>query len=309
MRPDSPGPVSPKRGFAHLGGVADLLDILPDAVLMVDADARVCYVNPAVRSLLGYAAHELLNQPLSLLVPNAVRERHEALVRQFRIDGPPTMMGSRPVLHALHRSGRVVPVSISLTNFTLHDGERVTVAVIHDVSGLHTQLDRASAQAETDALTGLGNRVRLSRRMQALLASERPFALLYLDLERFKQLNDQLGHDAGDEALRIVAKRLQSQVRDHDLAVRLGGDEFVLLLDGVDDVVHLEQRAHALADSIARPFRVKEGVTGTLGVNVGAAVHPLHGRDAESLLAAADRAMYSAKQAGTAYALSRDERA
>jgi diguanylate cyclase (GGDEF)-like protein/PAS domain S-box-containing protein len=282
--------------------VADLLDILPDAVLMVDRHRRVCYVNPAAHAVLGYTPQELLNQPLSMLVPHDVRERHEQLMDRFRIDGPPTMMGSRPVLHAVHRSGRVVPVSISLTNFTLSDGERVTVAVIHDVTTLNTHLDRATAQAETDALTGLGNRLRLERQAHALLSSGRPFALLFIDLERFKQLNDRLGHEAGDHALRVVARRLRSEVRDADLPVRLGGDEFVVLLDGVDQPGHVTLRASTLAAAIARPLR-GDDPGHAVAANIGAAIHPRHGHTLEALLAAADRAMYIAKQGGTACAL------
>jgi PAS domain S-box-containing protein len=152
--------------------IGDLLDILPDAVIMVDAGSRITYANPALSTLLGYTAADLVGQPLSLLVPPDQRERHATLVARYRREGTPTMMGTRPVLHAVHRSGRLVPVSISLCNLCLQDrdSEQVSVAVIHDVTALHTHLDRATAQAETDGLTGLGNRLRLSRRMRALSA-------------------------------------------------------------------------------------------------------------------------------------------
>src|SRR5262245_1543659 len=143
--------------------VADLLDILPDAVLMVDARSRICYANPAVRSVLGHAPDGLLGQPLSLLVPQAWREGHEALVARYRSEGVPMLMGSRPVVHAVHSSGRIVPVRVSLTNLELNDSDPVTVAVIHDVTTLDSELDRATARAETDGVTGLGNRLRLSR--------------------------------------------------------------------------------------------------------------------------------------------------
>jgi diguanylate cyclase (GGDEF)-like protein/PAS domain S-box-containing protein len=287
---------------AHLA-IGDLLDILPDAVIMVDADGLISFVNPAVHALLGYDPAEILNQPLEMLVPHKMRDRHEALAANFRRTGVPTMMGSRAVLHAVHRSGRLVPVSISLCNLALANCEKVSVAVIHDVSRLHTHLDRATAQAETDALTGLGNRLRLSRRIQALLGSARPFSLLLLDLERFKQLNDAQGHAVGDEALRIVSQRLQAQVRQGDLAVRLGGDEFVLLLDGLGDAEQLRERALAVAASLARPLRIGATAKSALGVNIGGAISPQHGTSAQALMDAADRAMYVAKQSGQAYRL------
>lgn len=282
--------------------VADLLDILPDAVLMVDADSRIRYANPAVRGVLGYGPDELLGQPLSLLLPHASRHRHEALMAHFRAEGVPTLMGSRPVVHAVHRSGRIVPVRISLANLALSDTERVTVAVIHDVTALNTELDRATARAETDPLTHLGNRLRLSRRMQAWLSHERVFSLLLLDLVRFKDLNDRLGHEAGDQALCIVARRLQQHVRDADVVVRLGGDEFVLLLDGIGDSGQLHERALSLAASVTQTFRVGDA-SDSVGVSIGGAISPRHGRAEQTLLAAADRAMYEAKQAREPYRL------
>jgi len=288
-------------GSAHLA-VADLLDILPDAVLMVDARSEICYVNPAVRTMLGYGPDELLGKPLSLLVPHAVRQRHAALVKRFRSEGSPTLMGSRPVVHALHSGGRIVPVRISLTNLALSDNERVTIAVVHDVTALNTELDRATARAQTDPLTGLGNRLRLSRRLQALLTRERVFSLLQLDLERFKQLNDRLGHEAGDQALCIVARRLRKHVRDADIAARLGGDEFVVLLDGIGDEHQLQARAISLAANLTQPFRVTDA-SGSVGVNIGGAISPRHGRSEQALLAAVDQAMVDAKRSREAYRL------
>lgn len=282
--------------------IANLLDILPDAVVTVDRLGRVGYANPAVRTLLGYAREELVGQPLSVLVPPAARERHETLVSGYLADGVPTMMGSRPVLRAVHRSGRLVPVSISLCNLPLAGGELVSVAVVHDISLLHTHLDRATLQAQTDALTGLGNRLMLSRQMQADLENGRPFGLLLMDLTGFKGLNDRHGHAAGDEALRVVAQRLQHLVRDTDVAARLGGDEFVLLLDGLTDTERLRERAHAVLESLSRPMSL-DGIAVAVGVNIGGAIYPGHGDTEAALLAAADGAMYRAKQAGEAYRL------
>lgn len=280
----------------------DLLDILPDAVLMVDAQQRIVYANPAVRALLGHAPQELVGAELATLIPTPLRERHGAMVARYQHEGAPMQMGSRPVLHAVHRQGSLVPVSISLCNWTLGDGRRVSVVVLHDVSALHTHLDRATALAETDALTGLGNRLRLSNWMRQPRALGQPFALLYMDLHRFKDVNDTLGHAAGDHALQIVARRLQSQVRAADIAVRLGGDEFVVAFDALGDAERLAHRAHALAEAVSQPFRV-DAAACELGANIGGAIFPQHGKSEAALLAAADRAMYRAKQAGQGYRL------
>jgi diguanylate cyclase (GGDEF)-like protein/PAS domain S-box-containing protein len=280
--------------------LGDLLDILPDAVLMVDAQRRIVYANPAVRVLLGYAPQELVGAELALLIAPELRERHEAMVAAYQREGAPMQMGSRPVLHARHRDGPSVPVSISLCNWVQPNGQRVSVAVMHDVAALHTHIDRATELAETDALTGLGNRLRLSNWMQQPRAQGQPFALLFMDLRHFKRLNDTLGHAAGDRALQIVARRLQAQVRAADLVVRLGGDEFVVAFDALDDAARLAQRAHAMADAISQPFRVGDAAC-ELQANIGGAIFPRHGRTEADLLGAADRAMYRAKQSGERY--------
>jgi diguanylate cyclase (GGDEF)-like protein/PAS domain S-box-containing protein len=282
--------------------IGDLLDILPDAVIMVDASGRITFVNPAVRSLFGYEPQELLEQPLSLLMPHESRERHAKLVARFHHEGTPTMMGSRPVLHAVHRAGHLMPVSISLCNLTLEHGERVSVAVVHDVSTLHTHLDRATAKAETDVLTGLGNRLRLSRRMQALLSAARPFALLLLDLAHFKRFKVEHGHEAGDQLLRAVGRRLHAQMREGDLVARLGGGEFMLLFDSLDDVVPLRDRALEIARSVTRPLRLAAPGSAP-GVHIAGVLSPRHGTSAPALLDAAGGALHGARQANEVYRL------
>lgn len=256
-----------------LSAIAELLDILPDAVLMVDAHGRLRYGNPAVRTMLGHAPADLVGQPLGVLLPPAARARHEALVARFRAEGQATMMGSRPVLSALHANGRAVPVSISICNLVLEGGERVAVAIVHDVSALKTPLDRATADAETDPLTGLGNALRLSRRLQAMLGVERPFALLRLDV--------RVADD--DDALRTIGRRMVAQVRGGDTVVRLHRGAFAALIDAPPDRGLLHERAQALRAHLARPLRGAGG----LAVDAGCALRPQDGDTEAELMAAA----------------------
>lgn len=270
-------------------GIGDLLDILPDAVVVVDALSRIVYVNPAVHELLGHAPGDLLGQNLSLLLPASQRDKHEAMVKRYRADGEPRLMGARPVLHAQHASGRLVPVSISLCNQTLGDGQRVSVAVIHDVSAMKTRLDRATAMAETDTLTGLGNRLRLMRRAQALLANGRPFALLCIDITDFADLTRQLGQNLAEEALRIVAERLQGQAHDGDVVARLEGAEFMLMLDGATDADAVAERCDDLLARVRMPMQLAgQGVE--LAARLGCALSPAQGVTMAELIDAADRA-------------------
>lgn len=281
--------------------IADLLDILPDTVVMVDASGSLAYVSPAAQGLLGYEPEELIGRPLSTLIPEADRARHEVLVERYRHEGHSTPMSARPLLRALHKSGALVPVSISLANIVL-DGEALSVAVIRDGAILDGHLSRAMQMAETDALTGLANRLHLSRRIQALLASETPFALLYIDLTRFKQLNDRYGHEVGDEMLRVVSRRLALHVRGNDVAARIGGDEFVILLEGLDQAEVLAQRAAKIAEHLAEPTAAG-GLRYKLGGNIGGAMYPRDGGSESELIAAADRRMYEAKQSGIGYCI------
>jgi diguanylate cyclase (GGDEF)-like protein/PAS domain S-box-containing protein len=286
---------------ASLNTVADLFDVLPDAVIVVDGAGRIALANSAVHRVLGYAAVELVGQPLGQLIPENYRTQHERHLTQFRRQGQPRAMGSRPVLHALGKSGTEVPVSISISNLDIQ-GERFSVAVIRDASMVRDRLREAIVQAESDILTGIGNRLHFSRRMQTLLAAGRPFGLLFLDLRQFKRLNDEHGHNIGDEVLRLVARRIQALVRAQDMAVRFGGDEFVILIDLISDPQLLAARAAAIVESIEQPFRI-ENVSGSVGVNIGGALYPRDGNTDEELLAVADRNMYRAKRLQQPYCI------
>jgi len=286
---------------SSLSDVADLFNILPDAVIVVDGNGRIALANTAVLRVLGYTAGELVGQPLGRLIPQSHRAQHEQHLAQFRKQGQPRAMGSRPVLQALSKSGEELPVSISIANLDLQ-GERFSVAVIRDAAVVRDRLREAIVQAESDALTGMGNRLHLSRHMQAALAAGRAFGLLFLDLRRFKRLNDEHGHRIGDEVLRLVAKRIHSLVRARDVAVRLGGDEFVILVDRVSNPNLLAARAAAIVESVEQPFRI-ENVSGMIGVNIGGSIHPRDGNTEEDLLAVADRNMYRAKRSEQPYCI------
>jgi cyclic di-GMP phosphodiesterase Gmr len=279
--------------------LGDLFNVLPDAMVVVDGAGNIVFANAAVRVLLGYEPDELLEQPLGCLIPERQRETHSRHFEKFRARGKATAMGARPLLNALHKSGSEVSISISIANLDLA-GRRYSVAVMRDSSELQSEITDATFRAETDALTGIGNRLRLSREIRAALAASRPFGLLFLDLEKFKPFNDDYGHAIGDQVLQVVARRLQAQIRLKDLAVRLGGDEFVLVLDGLVDTDLLEQRAIAVAASVSRPFHIGE-LSAAVGVNIGAAIYPGDGETEDEILKVADQNMYHAKLSGVPY--------
>ena len=283
--------------------LGDLFNVLPDAIIVVDGAGMIVFANAAVSGLLDYSADELIGQSLSCLIPENYRMAHESHFAKFYDRGKPTSMGARPLLSALHKSGNEIPISISIANLDL-DEERYSVAVMRDSVRLHSEITQANVQAETDVLTGIGNRLRLSREMQAALAATRPFGLLFLDLKKFKPFNDNHGHEVGDKVLQIVARRLQAQIRQQDLAARIGGDEFVVMLTGLASVERLEQRAINIARSLNQPFHIGE-LSSSVGVNIGGAIYPRDSEFEDGLLKVADQNMYRAKRSGLDYYLGR----
>ncbi len=290
--------------ISSLSAVADLFDVLADAVIVVDGDGRIAFANRAVQQVLGYAPGELTGQPLDMLIPENFRAQHRRHVQEFRNKGQARAMGERPVLYAQGKSGREVPVSISISNLDIQGG-RFSVAVIRDASIVRDRLREAVVQAHSDVLTGLGNRLHLSNRMQASLAAGRPFGLLFLDLRHFKKVNDEHGHRVGDELLRLMARRIASLVRAEDAAVRLGGDEFVIFFDQISAPELLAMRAAAIAQSIEKPFRI-EAMTGRIDVSIGGAMHPRDGSTEDRLIGVADRNMYRARKAGVTYCIDQE---
>lgn len=156
-------------------------------------------------------------------------------------------------------------------------------------------------QAHHDQLTGLANRMLLHERMQLLMeegfTQDKPFSVLFLDLDNFKEINDTLGHDAGDTLLAHVAKRLLGLTRKSDTVARLGGDEFIILLDGMDDAAMLETMASKIIRAICEPVPSAEK-TLHVTISIGISRFPEDGTDYNQLIKSADRALYEAKNAG-----------
>ncbi len=171
--------------------------------------------------------------------------------------------------------------------------------MIEDLLQVKTELEKANY----DALTGLPNRVIFKDRLrQAMLQAEeaeRLVGVFFLDLNRFKWVNDNLGHDAGDELLQQVAERLRACVREQDTLARLGGDEFTCVQVSIEHHAHAEQMAQRFIDVLTTPFELASGPV-QIGTSVGIALFPRDAQDADELIRQADQAMYRAKSARTA---------
>jgi diguanylate cyclase (GGDEF)-like protein/PAS domain S-box-containing protein len=258
-------------------------------------DRTVVWKNRALASLFGYAPGELHGQttrPL-YLDDESFREVGDAAY-------PAIEAGRRYRRQLRMRRKDGTPVWIDLSGARV--AERESLWMMIDISAFKESEATAQHLAVHDALTGLPNRVRFTERLAGAmtLLGERVglVAVCWVDLDGFKDLNDQFGHEAGDVVLRVVAQRLLAAVRGHDLVARMGSDEFALLLTALRAEHEAEPVLRRMLASIAEPIRLPDGDHASITASVGIAFAPHHGRQAESLMRLAETAMTTAKRAG-----------
>ncbi len=274
-----------------------------DGVITVDAAGTVDSLNPAAERLTGWSEAEALGKPVSEVLRLVDEVTREAVPSQLPGAGNSRKGGGVTTgVRLLHRRGREFPVEDTVSAIRDRDG-LVTGAIIifHDVTQLRTMAKELSRQASHDPLTGLANRREFERRLAAMLETARTqdkrHALLYMDLDKFKAVNDQCGHVVGDELLRQLAAAMQARIRGSDTLARLGGDEFGVLLE----VCPLNQAIRigsGLCETV-RDFRFQwKGATFAVGASVGLVPLDAQSRSVEELMEAADAACYGAKARG-----------
>ena len=279
------------------------LQSIGDAVITTDDQERVVYLNPVAENLTGWSNDEATGQPLQQVF-NIVNEYTRVLaenpVDKVLREGIIVGLANHTVLIA--RNGREYPIEDSAAPIRDRDGLILgVVLVFHDVSEKRKLAHQLSYQATHDALTGLINRSEFERQLEDLLDSaasqHREHALLYLDLDQFKVVNDTCGHSAGDELLRQLTAQIQAKVRESDTFARLGGDEFGVLLENCpqEQAVRL---ANVLLEEVGN-FRFNWlDKTFTVGVCIGLVAINANSGNSASVLSAADAACYAAKDNG-----------
>jgi len=261
-----------------------------DCILCIEGSGTIRSANSATSRLLGRPKGVLHGAPLSEFIPGF-----------GDIGGIAPLAGSIIERTARAADGRLLPIEVSLSKVATEEG--LFVAVIRDITERQAQRRALEHQATHDPLTGLPNRTAFMRHLGALLAKAehgQRAALLMLDLNRFKEVNDTLGHDVGDEVLREVARRFSADLRGSALISRLGGDEFTVVVADVENRDAVERLCSRLIDTLRAPIAAR-GVAIEVGVSVGIAFSPDHSRDAKELLRLADVAMYVAKRNGTTF--------
>jgi len=299
--------VTENQRLAHFAAQREFIEVtlhsIGDGVVACDAEGRIQYLNPVAEALLGVQRQSALghafDQTLVLLDPETRLRIDNPVLRCLR-----TGRGSGLPREALMRglSGQQHPIQHAVSPiFGPHGQLRGAVMVFQDVREARALEQRMAHLAHHDALTDLPNRVLLQDRIQQACERSRRegggFGVMFLDLDHFKHVNDSLGHAAGDELLREMARRLKATLRTCDTICRLGGDEFVMLVGDIQNPQDLGAVAEKVLAEVARPCLIA-GRDMNMSVSLGLALFPADGENVEMLMKHADTAMYRAKREG-----------
>ena len=269
-----------------------------EAILVTDEDGTIVAINPAFTRLTGYAQEEVLGKRPGILKSGRHdREFYEAMWNTLTANGQ--WQGE---IWNRKKNGEVYPEWLNINSTFKEDGSvHRRVALFSDITKKKALENLIWQQANFDTLTGLPNRRRFLERLKHEISKydrhHLAMALIFLDLDYFKEINDTLGHAAGDFLLKIAAERLNGCVRRTDLVARLGGDEFTIILGELADLSSVERIANKILDKLSEPFAL-DGEVAYVSASIGITFYPNDAADSEGLLRNADQAMYAAKEQG-----------
>jgi diguanylate cyclase (GGDEF)-like protein/PAS domain S-box-containing protein len=272
-----------------------LVEQASDSFYVHDFDGRFIDVNQRGCDCLGYTRNELLSMSLADIDVDLSIKKLKGLLGPIT-SGTPIALESR---HR-HKDGTVFPVEIRIGPIEI-DGHQHLLSLVRDVTERKELQDHIQHLAYHDPLTDLPNRAMFNRHLSHAMIQARRYykglAVLFIDLDRFKNINDTLGHDAGDRLLQEMARRLKASLREGDLVARLGGDEFVVLLEEVTDLAQVSQVARQILTALVTEHPL-DGQLIHITASIGISTFPEDGRDEFSLMKHADVAMYRAKDGG-----------
>jgi diguanylate cyclase (GGDEF)-like protein/PAS domain S-box-containing protein len=272
-----------------------------NALILIGVDGRIRYWNRAAERIFGYSADEANGRLIrEWITPQRFTDSIAPWIEAFVAPGLGPLPATTLETVAARKDGVEIRIELSLNGIVV-DQERFAVAIIRDITDRIEAHDLIERMASHDALTGLPNRRLFMETIQQAIAragrSGRGLAVLYLDLDHFKDVNDTLGHPTGDRLLQSVAERLRSNVREIDTVARFGGDEFAAIAIDLDEPADAAVLADKLVKALAKPFHIDDHEVRT-GASIGIAVFGPDSLDAEALLAHADVALYRAKADG-----------
>ncbi|PKO41758.1 MAG: hypothetical protein CVU33_00215 [Betaproteobacteria bacterium HGW-Betaproteobacteria-6] len=269
-----------------------------EAIVVTDVDCRIVAVNPAFETATEYTEKEVLGQHMRVLRSG----RHDQFFYRRMWDAILSTGEWQGAIWNRRKSGEIYHEWLSISTVRDRDGQPVQyVGITTDMGRMNHVETAVERLAHYDALTGLPNRLLLNSRIQKTWERAhrdgKPFAVMFLDLDGFKAINDKLGHPVGDELLKVVASRLRENMRETDTIARLGGDEFLIVLEDVgrDEIVAL---AEQLIKRIGAPFDLGLNEPVCVGLSLGWSHYPKHADNVPALIRQADEALYQVKRSG-----------
>jgi len=272
-----------------------------DGIVTISESGEIEGFNPAAEEIFGYAQEEVTGKPITMLLSPDLLAQYRAELQRYLQSSQRCSVGIRgQEVVALRKNGEQFPMELSASEMEIKE-QRFFVAIVRDVTERKLVEHRIKHMAQHDHLTGLPNRSlfldQLEHNIKLAKRRHQKTAVLFLDLDGFKQVNDTLGHDAGDLLLKEVATRIKSVLRESDVAARMGGDEFTFVLDDIGTHENAAAVAQKIIETLSEKFNLK-GHESQIGGSIGIAVYPDDAADHEALLRRADEAMYVAKKSG-----------
>jgi diguanylate cyclase (GGDEF)-like protein/PAS domain S-box-containing protein len=300
------------------GRLRAILEAAVEGIITIDERGLILSCNAAAMSMFDYSQEEVVGKNVKMLMPSPYREEHDVYLDQYRKTGIKNIIGTGREVSGLRKDGRRFPLDLSISETVLSD-RKIYTGIVRDISErkrideeLRQSKDAAVHAALHDKLTGLPNRALMQDRLARAIERRKRnpdyhFARLFLDFDRFKIINDSLGHEVGDELLKGIAGRLARATRstdsisnaDSSTAARMGGDEFVILADSISAARDAGMVAERLLKVLSQPYDLR-GHSVTSTVSIGITTSDVGYERGEDMLRDADTAMYHAKAAGKA---------
>ncbi len=272
-----------------------------DGIITINESGEIEGFNPAAEEIFGYSQQEAIGMNLSMLMPELDRSAHGTYLNRYLQTGQTRILGVRGrEVMAVRKNGEEFPMELSVSEMLL-GGHRYFIGILRDITERKRAEKKIAHLAHYDYLTDLPNRAMLLDVLNHSVAlakrNKNKAAVLFLDLDGFKRINDTLGHDAGDLLLKGVSSRLKKTIRDSDTVARVGGDEFIIVLDSIGTDDNAAQVADKIIGVLSKPFDLK-GQACHVGASIGISLFPEDSADPVNLVKQADEAMYLAKQNG-----------
>ncbi|MGA1823762.1 MAG: EAL domain-containing protein [bacterium] len=269
-----------------------------DGIIMVDSNCTISYWNKAAERIFRYQSYEVFGKKPDCVIPPRFQQEFVNRFELFKKTGTDQALGKISETHLLKNDGKEFPIELSVSSIKLKDNW-CAVFMVRDITDRKKSQKHLDKLAYYDSLTGLPNRKMfldtLNRSLALAKRNNYLVALLFLDLDGFKYINDTFGHDVGDILLKEVGERVQECIRESDFIGRLGGDEFTVVLTRIEREETAAIAAQRINKAFETPFHIC-GIEFSIGVSIGISLFPHDSNDARTLLVNADKAMYSSKK-------------